>query len=547
MIISEKKPLAEILEMLRGVSSVYILGCADCASLCGTGGETEVEDMRLILEKNGITVTGTHVPNTPCHIQRVRRELKISRSEVEPAEAILVLACGSGVQSVSEVLPHKIVLPGLNSLFLGNVQRHGLFDERCDMCGECILDRTFGICPVTRCAKGLVNGPCGGSREGRCEVDGRQCAWALIYEKAKKAGRLESLESYQPMKDFEISVKPGIMDIRKETQDQRADRVGHFKKQKVRIRRKFEKAVRNLIDEDASIADGSAGPLSRLQADLEGGRFVHTCEIVPPKGVMVEKTLQVARNMADYITAYSINENPGSVMRIGSLSMSAMFVREGLEPILHLTTRERNRLALQSELLGAYVLGIRNVLGMTGDHQSVGDHKEAKPVYDLDSVQLLRLARELTEGRDYNGNPLEGTPGFYLGGVVNPGSDMPEMQVQKLKKKVQAGASFFITQAVFDLEVFKRFLDMVEKQKIQTRIIAGIIPLKSSRMAEYMNQNIPGIHVPDALIERIHNTNDPKSVSVEIAREIINQCRDLVAGVHLMPIGWYDLVPRLLR
>ncbi|MCD4785573.1 MAG: methylenetetrahydrofolate reductase C-terminal domain-containing protein [Candidatus Eremiobacteraeota bacterium] len=546
MIITEKKPFSKIIESLEGYDRIFILGCADCATLCSTGGEIEVEDMKLKLEKRGKSVTGVLVPDTPCHVQKVRRELRISKEEVTAADAMIVLACGAGVQSVSEVLPAKTILPGLNTLFLGNTIRYGWFDERCSLCGNCILDRTMGICPITRCAKSLVNGPCGGSKDGKCEVDGnRDCAWHLIFERAKKAGRMDILEKYQPMMDFEISIKPGSLDIRKETQDERASRVDHFKQQKLQIRKKFHKLAKDRIKKDEEINLDES--VSRLQEELESGKFVVTCEIIPPKGIDVENTLNHARSLKQYITAFSINENPGSIMRLGSLSMSALFAREGMEPILHLTTRERNRLALQSELLGAYVMGIRNTLAMTGDHQSVGDHKEAKPVYDLDSVQLIKLATELTRGRDYNGNPLEGSPRFHIGGVVNPGSDMLAMQIIKMKKKVEAGASFFITQGIYDIELLKRFLDEVEKAGIKTRIIAGIIFLKSEKMARYMLKNIPGIIIPDSLIERMENTKDKKSVSLEIAREILEECRGLVDGVHLMPIGRYDMVPDVLE
>ncbi|MFH1861243.1 MAG: methylenetetrahydrofolate reductase C-terminal domain-containing protein [bacterium] len=540
MIITEKKPLSEILENLKGLEKVLLIGCGDCAALAQTGGDKELESLSINLTHAGKQVVGTLLSEGPCHNLRIKQELRGIANEVEQADAVVVLSCGAGVQAVADLV-NQPVLPGLNSLFLGNVKRYGWFEEHCSTCGECIIADTGGICPVTRCAKSLVNGPCGGSKDGMCEVGGdRPCVWALIFERLKQQGRLELLTKYQPMKDFERSIKPGIVDLRMENQDARSERLATVM---------MDRQVRYLDSEfgqrnwQIKLEDVKPAGLTRLQTALEAGYFVQTAEIVPPKGVDVQTALEHARSIKDYVVAVNVNENPASVMRLNSLSLSHLFVREGIEPIFHITTRERNRLALQSELLGAYVLGIRNVLVLTGDHQSMGDHKEAKPVYDLDSVQLLRLCTEMMGGKDYNGHDLDGIPSFYLGAVVNPGSDLPELQILKMRKKALAGARYFFTQAVYDLKVLENF--MAQIRDLDVKILAGIIPLKSAKMARFMNQNIPGINVPEHLIERMEKTSDRTAEAIAICRELVDGCRSLCHGVHIMPIGWYSIVPRI--
>jgi 5,10-methylenetetrahydrofolate reductase len=284
--------------------------------------------------------------------------------------------------------------------------------------------------------------------------------------------------------------------------------------------------------------------MSKLREQLEAERFAVTAEIVPPKGVHVQETMSTARRLWKFVQGININENPHAVMRISSLAVSRLLVESGMEPVFHVTTRDKNRLALQSELLGAAVLGIENVLVVSGDHQSLGDHKEAKPVYDLDSVQMLQMMSTLISGRDLAGNELDGAPVFFPGAVVNPQADIPELEIIKMEKKVAAGSRFFQTQAVYDLESFAGFMEQIEY--LQTKVLAGIVLLKSPRMGRFMNEKIPGIRVPERLIQRMEKSAHREAESLAIARELIAGCRDLCHGVHLMTIGWYDKVEEML-
>ena len=541
MIITEKKPFEEILEYLENEEKIFIVGCGDCAKLCQTGGQREVEEMAEKLSQAGKIITGWIVSDGPCNNLRVARELRTVPEKVAQAEGILVLACGAGIQAVAD-LTQKPVHPGLNTLFLGNIKRYGSFEERCSLCGECILDYTGGICPVTRCAKSLVNGPCGGVQDdGKCEVDGRECAWVQIFEKLKQQGRLDMLERYQPMKDFERSIKPGRMNLKIEDQDARSQRLMN---QMIEREEKYKFSEFGHRNWQIKLEEVKTHNLTRLQRELEEGQSVTTVEIVPPKGVNAEPQLGYADNLKSYVTAVNVNENPASVMRANSLSLCSIFIQRGIEPVLHLTTRERNRLALQSELLGANIMGIKNVMVMTGDHQSMGDHKEAKPVYDLDSVHLLRLITEMMGGKDYNGNDLDGAPKFFPGAVVNPGARLIEMQILKMRKKALAGARYFITQAIYDLKKFEEFMKLIKD--IDAYVIAGVIPLKSAKMARYMNSNIPGINVPEKLIERMEKAKKRAPDGIAIARDLVQGCRELCNGVHIMPIGRYNWVPAIL-
>jgi 5,10-methylenetetrahydrofolate reductase len=278
---------------------------------------------------------------------------------------------------------------------------------------------------------------------------------------------------------------------------------------------------------------------------IELNKFLVTSEIGPPKGIDTKIILEDAELIRSRVDAINVTDLQSSVMRLGSLAVCSLLRQKGLEPIYQLTCRDRNRLALQSDLLSAASLGIENVLILTGDHPALGDHPEAKPVFDLDSVQLLRVAKGLGVGVDMKGNKLEGSiPKFCLGAVVNPGADPLEPQIIKMEKKIEAGAQFFQTQAVYDIKVFENFLH--KTRHLKTTILAGIVLLKSAGMAKYMNKNVAGVFVPDNLIKEMEEAKDKVAKSVEIASRLVKELKGMSKGIHIMPIGWDKVVPRVL-
>ncbi|MEA3367767.1 MAG: methylenetetrahydrofolate reductase [Planctomycetota bacterium] len=287
--------------------------------------------------------------------------------------------------------------------------------------------------------------------------------------------------------------------------------------------------------------------MSNLRDALAAGRFAVTGEVGPPKGTNVEAVLEEAeRHLKGNVLAVNVTELQTAVMRTGSLAMCRLLIECGIEPVYQVVCRDRNRLALQSDLLSAAVLGIENVLLITGDHVLMGDHPQARPVYDLDSVQLIQAAATLESGRDMVGNDLDGAPEFFKGCVAAPGAEPMEPQILKLAKKVEAGAQFVQTQAVYDPARFEQFAKAAEG--IDVPVLLGIVLLKSAGMAKYMNNNVPGVQVPEAIVQRLADTpkEDRKKISAEIAGRLIRQMKPMCRGAHLMTLGWDDIVPEVL-
>jgi len=281
---------------------------------------------------------------------------------------------------------------------------------------------------------------------------------------------------------------------------------------------------------------------------LDSREFVVTAEIGPPKGTNIEEMLHHIDLLKGNVDALNVTDNQSSVMRLNSLAVCHLIKEKGGEPILQMTCRDRNRLALQSDLLSANILGIHNLLCLTGDYITIGDHIEAKPVFDLDSVQLLQAVKLLQEGKDLGGNELNGSAQFCVGAIVTPEANPLEPQLLKFEKKVKAGATFFQTQAIYDLDKFKNFMKYARQFKV--KIFAGIVLLVSAGMARYMNANVPGIFVPQNLIEEMSSAGKGKGLTkgIEIAGRMIKQIKEeaICDGVHVMAIGKEAVVPDIL-
>jgi methylenetetrahydrofolate reductase (NADPH) len=289
--------------------------------------------------------------------------------------------------------------------------------------------------------------------------------------------------------------------------------------------------------------------VSSFREVLKSDKFVVTSEIGPPKGTNIQKMLHHIDLLKDKVDALNVTDHQSSVMRFPSIGGCLAIKEQGGEPILQVTCRDRNRLALQAELLFAYTRGVRNVLCLTGDAVVVGDHKAAKAVFDLDSAQLLSTIRQMESGKDLGGNDLDGTVEFCAGAIVTPEANPLEPQLIKFEKKIEAGAEFFQTQAIYDLDKFAKFMEYA--RQFPVKILAGIILLVSARMAKYMTDNVPGVSVPQNLIDELAAAPKGEAINkgIEIAGRMIAAIKkeSICHGVHVMAIGKEEVVPDILK
>jgi methylenetetrahydrofolate reductase (NADPH) len=289
---------------------------------------------------------------------------------------------------------------------------------------------------------------------------------------------------------------------------------------------------------------------TNLERVLEGGRFAVTAEAGPPKSgsaAVVERKSEPLRTCCD---AVNVTDNQTAIVRMSSMAGCEILRRKGIEPVMQMVVRDRNRIAIQSDILGAVGLGIGNLLCLSGDHQKFGNHPTARGVFDIDSMQLIQVVKKMRDEKKFiNDEEISGEIPMFIGAAANPFADPFEFRVVRLAKKIEAGADFIQTQGIYDLDKFRRWMEMVVDQGLheRTHILGGVIPIRSAGMARYMSNYVPGIEVPDEVVSRMEDADDAAEEGLTIALETIDQLKEMpgIHGVHIMAVGWEDILPEL--
>lgn len=431
----------------------------------------------------------------------------------------------------------------------------------CRMCGNCLLQETAFICPMA-CPKGLRNGPCGGSTEALCYVDpSRPCIWYAIYDRSFKMGREDKLLEVLPPLDWNKVGTETWGDVVRQVRQLGAGKVarGMLTRNAARRAQTWDAVFRPVRQpvwwqgDSAYHPPAYSEPLSELERRLRAGEFVVTAEVAPPLTAATGRLERNVEMVRPFVAAVNFTDNPSATARMASLACCALALQAGAEPVLQMTARDRTRTALQSEALGASALGVRNVLCLSGDSGRMGPEPMGRlDLMDLDSVQMLWILRKMRdEGTYLDGRAIKFPPQLFLGAAASPFASRPEFQALREQKKVNAGAQYFQTNCIFDLDGFEVWLEALGKRGVLDKvfILAGIAPLKSLKMARYMHEQVPGITVPDRILKRIAAAGDgAEEEGVTIALELIEgvRARQGVHGVHLMAVGWEEIVPRLV-
>lgn len=539
MIITRQKDLEEILKMANGLQKILIASCSGCTATLQVGGPKQADDLRMKLKAhrdsrdiNGSEIGIATVPRQ-CLIQVAENA---TNQTIDRYDAVISLACGVGVQALAELHPNKPIIPANDTMFLGKGNAlEGKHHEMCRACGDCMLFETGGICPMTRCAKSLLNGPCGGQVGGKCEagVWKKDCAWVLIYRRLKERDRLDLFTKFRIPRDYRISEPPRELDY------------------SALAAKKTERTV-ELDEIDDAVKKRVAR--SNLTKQMLEGKFVFTGELEPLKTTSLREVIEGARILKNHVVAINITDNPTAFGFMNALVPSYLIQREaGVEAVYQMTTRDRNRLALLSDVLAASQLGIRNILVLTGDYTTVGDTPQAKPVFDLDSATFVYMLRKIMdESVDLNGNKIENPPKLNIGVAASPNADPFEPEILKIERKVRLGIDFIQTQCVYSVEQATRFLDAAIYLK--TPVILGLAPFKSLAMMDWMIRFVPGIKVPQELEHQLRKAREKSKEAfleenIEIFAEMIHQIRKTThaAGVHLMAVGFEWIIPEIIK
>ena len=433
----------------------------------------------------------------------------------------------------------------------------------CRQCGNCVLQETAFICPM-ECPKGLRNGPCGGSTPEHCYVDEtRPCIWYKIYERAFEMGREETLMEVLPPLDWELVGGEQMGRLASQVKKNGVKRVvtGLVSTDKAKRLRTWDGIFQPVRQppwwrgDSVYHAPKYKGAASELERRLKAGEFVVTAEVQPPQTASTNKLKQNIELVSKYTSALNFTDGASATPRMSSWACSAIAAQMGVDAVLQIAARDITRVSLQGEALGAAALGIKNILCVTGDSNRLAPTPWGRmDIYDLDAIQMLWILREMRdEGKYLDERNIKYPPQYFLGAVASPSASEVKFQALREHKKINAGAQFFQTNILFDLERFEEWLNAMAARNILDKvyILAGISPLRSLRSALFLNKEVPGVRVPESILKRMEKADESGNAQeegIQIALEMIEGIRKYegVNGLHIMTVGWEEIIPRLV-
>ena len=434
----------------------------------------------------------------------------------------------------------------------------------CRMCGNCLLQETAFICPM-ECPKGLRNGPCGGSTPEKCYVDeSRPCIWYKIYERSFKLGREALLLEVLPPMDWGKAGTDSWGDVFSQAKKIGAKKIvtNLAARESGSVSKTLDSIFRPVRQPDWWQGDSLyhapkySEPASELERRLKAGEFVVAAEVTPPLSINTEKLKQNIELLKPYVAALNFTDSPSAIPRMSSWACSKFALEQGAEPVMQIAARDRTRVGLQSEVMGAAALGVRNILCITGDSMALSPSPRGRmDIVDIDSVQMLWIMRRMRdEGKYLDGREMKTPPKYFIGAAASPFASNMKFQALREQKKVNAGAQFFQTNVVFDADALDEWLNEIAKRSILDKvyIMVGLTPLKNYKTAAYMNSKIPGVFVPEKVLKRMEDAKEKgneQEEGVQITLELIEKIKTKqgVHGIHIMAVGWEEIVPRIVQ